>query len=190
VAFRWSKQLEQVAALLADGILTLDQIAATVGVSVPTIVRARRQPKFAARIEELLDDFRRTVRSHGIAVKERRIAAEVDVLERLQTIILERAEKAPDNVPGAKTGLLVKRARTITNGKTAKIVEEWALDTGLLKAKLAAERHLAIELGQWDVPPIVERPAERPRLIIPKIDARHRFANGKPGPKRRKDDIE
>lgn len=54
----------------------------------------------------------------------------------------------PD-VPGGKTGLLVREIKSIGAGPNSREVEEYKVDTGLLKELREHERQAAIELGQW-----------------------------------------
>jgi hypothetical protein len=59
--------------------------------------------------------------------------------------------------PGADTGLLMRTWKQIGSGDSAVIVEEYQVDTGLLKALLDHEKQAAQELGQWSEKARVEQ---------------------------------
>jgi hypothetical protein len=65
-------------------------------------------------------------------------------------VIAERAAD-PDmaNVPGGRTGLLVRRVKVIGSGDNAREVCEYEVDTGLLKELRELEKQAAVEAGQW-----------------------------------------
>lgn len=53
------------------------------------------------------------------------------------------------DVPGGNTGLLVRTTKGIGSGDTFQIVDEYAVDTGLLRELREHEKQAAQELGQW-----------------------------------------
>ncbi|MHC5543152.1 hypothetical protein ACYOEI_33435, partial [Singulisphaera rosea] len=92
--------------------------------------------------------FRTTVRRRGIAILERRVDALHDRWLRMQTIIEERAaDKEMDGVPGGKTGLIVRQTRG--SGPDAEPIDDYVVDTALLKELREHEKQAAQELGQW-----------------------------------------
>lgn len=84
-----------------------------------------------------------------IAARERRVQALYDWWERLRQLATERGADMPD-VPGGKTGLLVRRIKSIGSGPSAREVEEYELDGVLLKEYREFMKQAAQELGQWD----------------------------------------
>jgi hypothetical protein len=50
---------------------------------------------------------------------------------------------------GGQTGLIVCQMRGIGKGEDFQLVEEYAVDVGLLKALLDLERQAVQECGQW-----------------------------------------
>src|SRR5262249_27057215 len=72
-----------------------------------------------------------------------------DRWSRMQQIIEARANH-PDyaNIPGGRTGLLVRSVKQIGSGDSARLVEEFALDVALLKELRAHEKQAAVELAQ------------------------------------------
>ncbi len=64
---------EQAAQLLAEGRYEYQQIAEMVGVTVRALHKWRKNPKFAARVDELSREFANAALKRGIARKEYRI---------------------------------------------------------------------------------------------------------------------
>ncbi len=56
-------------------------------------------------------------------------------------------------MPGGSTGLLMWKVKLIGRGVGARVIEEFRLDTGLLRELLAHEKQVAQELGEWDAKP-------------------------------------
>lgn len=83
-----------------------------------------------------------------LAVREKRLQEQQDRHNRLKLVMQERAEDMAD-VPGGKSGLLVRQIKQIGNGENAREVEEYKLDDGLLSEFREHEKMIAIELGQW-----------------------------------------
>ena len=148
--FRWSKAAADAAVLLADDEITNEHIAESVGVSVTTLWRWRQEPEFQERVAEHTAALHAAMLRHAIAKRHKRIA----VLDRLHTkaiaVIDARAEgMAGEDAPGADTGLLVKSYKQVGQGPAAQLMEEFAVDTGLLREIRAIEEQAAKELGQW-----------------------------------------
>lgn len=137
------------ARLLAEGQLTDRAVAAQVGVNRMTLQRWKKQPDFAAEVNERIDELQRDVFRRGIASRIRRINALNDRWERMHRIVEERAS-APEmqDVPGGKSGLLVRRLKSLGAGENAQTVEEYEIDVGLLREMREHERQAAQELGQ------------------------------------------
>lgn len=148
--FRWTVQTERAAQLLADGKLTLGEIAEELDIDPKTLWNWRKESEFAARVEELLEAFRQEVRRRGIAVRERRLQVLDDTWDRLQRVIQERADDPTHaNVPGWKTGLLVHNVKSVGGGDNATVVDLYEIDTGLLRELREHKKQAAQELGQW-----------------------------------------
>lgn len=144
--FAWSKVKERAAELVAEDKLTDDQIAELSGCERRTLARWKTHPEFAARVDAVVADFCATVRKHGIAILERRVAALDDRWKRMQQVIEERAKDVQvSGHAGGETGLIVRRE---TPTKFGEIVE-YSVDTGLLSELRAHEQQAAKELGQW-----------------------------------------
>lgn len=148
-AFNWTGAREKAAALLAEDRLSDEEISTDCGVTRQTLARWKQAPEFQARIDTLVSEFRARVRRRGIAILERRVAALQDRWERLQQVIQERAEELDGECPGGSTGLLTRQLKVIGRGEDAREVEEFSVDTGLLKELREHEKQAAQELGQW-----------------------------------------
>ncbi len=146
--FRWSDAAKEAAELLGSQEFSLIEIAEKVGVSRQTLHNWRQNGEFLERVDDLRQATREEVRRHGIAIIERRVIALQDRWRRLQRVIEARGEDMA-HIPGGETGLLVRRIKSIGSGPTAREVEEYAVDTGLLNELREHEKHAAQELGQW-----------------------------------------
>jgi hypothetical protein len=148
--FEWTVARERAAALLADGELTSEEVADLVGVNRWTLWSWRRHPEFAARVRAITERAAEELERHAIALKARRMRTYDERWRELQRVIAERAA-APEmqSVPGGKTGLLVRRVKVIGSGEGAREVEEYEVDTALLKELRELEKQAAVEAGQW-----------------------------------------
>jgi hypothetical protein len=148
--FRWHARATKAAELVAEGSLTYPAIAAEVGVARQTVWEWRQHPEFRARVAEHQAEIREEVRRLGVASRENRVRAYNARWERMRRIIEERAaDPAMQGVPGGTTGLLVRTVKRIGTGDQARDVEEFTVDTGLLRELRDLEKQAAQDLGQW-----------------------------------------
>jgi hypothetical protein len=127
-----------------------EMIAARLGVTRQTLANWKRETAFQERVQEHLEAAREAIKAEGIASRINRVNALNDRWDRMRTVIAERAEdNAMQGVPGGKTGLLVHQTKAIGTGQNQTIIDEYAVDTGLLKELRAHEEQAAKELGQW-----------------------------------------
>lgn len=144
-------QQEIAAGLVAADKLTDPQICAEIGIkSRITLQTWRHKPEFAARVSEIRAEMRATARTYGIAVVEERLMAQNERWLAMKQVIEERAEDETMRGAGHATGLLVRKYKMIGSGESAYMVEEYEVDTGLLKEMRELEKHAAIEMGQWE----------------------------------------
>jgi hypothetical protein len=147
--FTWSAKAEKVALLVAQDDKPDHAIAKTCRISKATLERWKALPEFAARVEEHRTAWREQLTAEGIANRKNRVAAQNDRWRKMQQIVVERAaDKANEKVPGWQTGLLVHRRKQIGGGESAQVVDEYEVDTGLLKELREHEKLTAEELGQ------------------------------------------
>jgi hypothetical protein len=146
----WNTKRTRAAELLAQDELSDDEIAETVGATSRQFRRWKKREEFAARIEELREQFDIAVQRHAVAKRLRRVKALNDRWMRMQKVIEERAaDPAMQEVPGGKTGLLVHDVKVVGGGDNVRVVDLYQVDTGLLKELREHERQAAQELGQW-----------------------------------------
>lgn len=148
--FAWNTQRITAAELIADGELTDLQIAEQVGISDRQMRTWKHHPDFQAKVAEYTQLLEAGVLKLAIAQRRKRVSSQNDRWRKMLAVIEERAhDPAMQAVPGGKTGLLVHRERAIGTGRNQTIIDEYEVDTGLLKALLEHEKHAAQELGQW-----------------------------------------
>ncbi len=169
-SFEWSDSAQNAVQLLAEGRLEIREIADQCDVTRQTLWNWRKNPEFAAKLKEAREEIYQEVRRYGVTLRERRVSAVNDRWRRLQKVIEERAEEMA-GIPGGSTGLLVRTYKSIGSGPSAREVEEYKVDTGLLAELREHEKQAAQELGQWiekasvsvsDKPRFVDR-AQNPR---------------------------
>jgi len=152
-SFLWTHPREEAAFLVAEDRLTDQAIADKVGVCERTLDKWKARPEFRLRVDEHVAEFKRLVRSRGLAILERRVDQMNDRWKRMQQLILERAESTENGgFAGRTTGLLVVQYKQLGED----IVKEVAVDTGLLKEMRELEKQASQELGQWAENTVVE----------------------------------
>jgi hypothetical protein len=145
-----TRRQEQAALLLAEDKQSDEGIAKAAGVSERTLNKWKKLPAFAARIAEHREFWRRELRAEGLRRKENRIAELEAMAERIQQVVTARAEDPTNQAPGHETGLIVRTGyKIVLRGEDAEVLEEYELDTGLLKEHRAHLQQIAQELGQW-----------------------------------------
>lgn len=148
--FRWSEAKLRAAVLLAEDEAGEDEIAAAVGVNPSTLWRWKQHPEFAARVGDHVGRLQAAMLRVRIAKKRERIKVLNDLHEKQLAVVAARAaDPSLAAVPGGETGLLVRQLKQIGAGRDAQVVEEYAVDVGLLKEIRATEEQAAKELGQW-----------------------------------------
>lgn len=103
------------------------------------------------RVDEIKQSIAGSVIRLAIRDADCRVSALQDRWERLTRVITERAaDPTMQSIPGGSTGLLVRQLKQVGSGRDAQLVEEYAVDTGMLRETRAHEEQAAKELGQWD----------------------------------------
>jgi hypothetical protein len=148
--FPWCKASRKAVKYLALGRYSDSKIAAKIGMSRATITRWKRHPEFVEAVDRLINDYRHAVRWQGLAILERRIDRLNRRWDGMHKVIRERAASPEmQAVPGGTTGLLVRTVKGIGSGDAFQVVDEYAVDTGLLRELREHEKQAAQELGQW-----------------------------------------
>jgi len=137
-----SKHLEA-ARLFADGLSRRD-VAAKLGQKDHIVKHWYEQPEFQAEVDAFIEADRAAIRNKGIAEKQNRMEAYNRRWNLLNQVIEARSVwDAVQDVPGGKTGLIVRDFKGSMNYEVFKI------DVGLLKELRELEKQAAIEAGQW-----------------------------------------
>lgn len=156
--FIWSNQKRRAAQMLAQGDLLDIEIAAQLGVDRSTLARWRLHPTFLLGIKHFADGLTDALAEYGIKIKTKRLEDYDTINMLLDQIREERAaaaciaiEEDPDlaRVGGFRTGLIVKQDRVIGTGSNAQKTTEYKIDDAWLTAKLALNKQVAQETGQW-----------------------------------------
>jgi hypothetical protein len=147
-----TKQQLEAAHLLFDNLATDQSIAGTVGIDVRTLRRWKEIPEFHAVVTDLKRQFAYSIRNHFLSAREARLSCKFERHRLLNAIIKERADAADPTIPGASTGLLIKRTTHIKDGT----IEEYRIDHVTLRELDRLEDDIACELGQHNPPPAKE----------------------------------
>lgn len=147
--FTWNHQRTRAAVLLAEDELSDEQIAQRVGVCRRTLSYWKENPVFAAQVGDHIGQLQAAMLRYRVAKKRERIKVLDDLHTKMLTVIDERAEDLGDEAPGGSTGLLVRQLKQIGYGESARTVEEYAVDAGLVRELRAVHEQAAKELGQW-----------------------------------------
>jgi hypothetical protein len=157
--FKWTAPKRRAVEMLASDEVPDAGIAAAVSVNRATLLRWKSHPEFAAAVREAVAALGEAARRHAVGRRAARVKALDDRRHTLQRVIAERAA-APEmqGVPGGTTGHLCRTVKGIGSGETFQVVEEFEVDTGLLRELREHEKQAAQELGQWADKHVVEGP--------------------------------
>ncbi len=149
-SFRWTKKARQAARMVASEEKTMREMCALLKIGLHTLDNWKKTPIFAQHVDALRERYGELAARYAIARKARRLEALNDRWERGKQVIAERAasEEMVD-VPGGKSGLLVHEVKQIGAGASAKEVDEYHVDTALMKEMRELEKQAAHETGQW-----------------------------------------
>ena len=138
------------AQLLAEGRLTLTQIAERLNIDRRTLWVWKKNPAFQRMVDKRAAVIDAATLGAAITNRNRRIARLNETWHRLQDVIEARAaDPSMAKVPGGTTGLLSHDVKSVGGGDSATIVDVYEVDTALLKELRETEKQAAIELGQW-----------------------------------------
>lgn len=148
-------------------------IADSLNIHYKTLASWRRHPDFQARISEELEEIRKqalrlpiakvtervktlnALRDDLFRVKDERaeewaaLAQELDGKPEAEKVFDEMFGGLGTRIPaGAGTGLVIRQIKMIGSGPTARVVEEFGVDTSLFDRIIKAQEEAARELGQ------------------------------------------
>jgi hypothetical protein len=147
--FRWTPAKSRAAVLLAEDDRSDVEIAAELGVAVSTLWRWGQHPEFAATVGDHVGKLQAAMLRYPIAKRRERIRVLNSLHEKQLAVIAARAAEMAGACPGGETGLMVRQIKAVNTGRGPTAIEEFAVDTGLLREIRATEEQAAKELGQW-----------------------------------------
>src|SRR5438270_5300704 len=114
MAWKWTSERERAAELVADDGLSDGQIAQELGINRKTLERWRKIAELRARVKSITEAAQKQALEHVIANQYGRIGFLNEMWLGLRRVIDARAiDPAMERAPGGKTGLLVRRLRSI-----------------------------------------------------------------------------
>jgi Helix-turn-helix of insertion element transposase len=171
IGFRLTARRVKAAQLLAEDQLSDEKIAAEVGISRWGLAKWKRQPAFIELVNGIAAKLAAEIRGKGLVDLHNRVDALNARWARLHRVIDARAKDDSMTAPGADTGLLTRSWKTVGSGDTAMTVEEYQVDTRLLKELREHEKQAAQELGQWSDKARVEQGPMDVKIIWSDQDA-------------------
>jgi hypothetical protein len=151
--FEWTAPRRRAAFLLGQGELTDEQIAKEVGAGRRTLARWKNSKEFCDRVMTFAEHFGSVGERFEIGRRVNRLRALNDRWKRMQRVIDERgASPEMQSVAGGTTGLLVKTIKCVGSGDDSQLIDQFEVDTGLLKEIREHEKQAAMELGQIEKP--------------------------------------
>lgn len=145
----WNEQKEHAALLVAQDKLSDELIAAELGIDRSTLHRWKVDAAFKKRVVRIVAEIQERVVARGVAERQNRVDALNDRWKRMRRVIEQRAKEHAGYSGGGDTGLIVKQVKGLGKGDEFQIVEEYAVDTGLLREMREHEKQAAIEVGEW-----------------------------------------
>lgn len=97
-----------------------------------------------ARVSELNTSINRRLQRLDVKQRKQRLEILDDLVDRMRRVIEARAEDMK-NVPGGDTGLMVRQVKKVGDS----VVEEYAVDTGLMRETREFLKQSAVEVGEW-----------------------------------------
>lgn len=148
----FTPEKRRAAQLLAEGNITVQEVAKRLNVDRNTLWNWRKDPAFRAVVAEMDAELNQDALQLAITRRRERLARYNDRFNRYQQVIEERAayyaERYPE-VPGGTSGLLVETLKVVGSGPSAYTVTEHVLDHALSREMRELAKQAAIELGQW-----------------------------------------
>jgi len=142
--FKWDERRNLAAQKVAEGEQNVDEIAKACGVTRKALWEWRQHPDFAARVEQIIEEQAAKLLREGIRRKENRLRNLQARVDKMLTLIEERAKEMDGEIAGGGTGLLVRDYK----GKDADI-PIYKFDAAVVKELREHERQAAQELGEW-----------------------------------------
>jgi transposase-like protein len=183
--FRWNADNRRAAQLLAEGKLTVAEVARKAKVNPKTLWDWRQEPEFAAYLKEMVAQYATLAERFSIG----RVAKRVEVLDQnwrdMQRLKKERGRSDEmQRVAGGRTGLLVHDVKTVGSGEHARQVDIYRFDAALMREMRETAREAAEELGQRTGCTAEKDPSDRPFCKVYLFNPRQLAREGDHEPQR------
>lgn len=169
-----AKQLKA-AGLVAEDTMPDIRIAEECKVSRTTLHNWKQLPAFQVAVREKVQELDDAVSQLRFAKRRERIRALNEQAQDYLTIVQERGQWFADNepdVPGGRTGRIVRTERVIGVGKAAQVTVEYELDRGLESQFDSVLVQIAKERGEWSEKRELTGAGGSPLLPIVEIEVR------------------
>lgn len=164
---QWLSRHDVAVALVAEDILTDEQIAEQIGKTKRQLEKWKLDDRFRAEVAAHRERIREAVLTSSIADQVRRVQALDERWLKMRQVIAERAaDPTLAEKPGGTTGLIVRQLKGLGKGDDFQIVEVFEVDVGLLKELRAHEEQAAREVGQWMDKPATVIDARSQTLVL------------------------
>jgi hypothetical protein len=137
---------------LLDPTISIRQVSQHYKFSTTTTLKHKTSciPHALARIERSALTNAVLALKGALVAKQQRLEAIDDAFARLRRVWDERAaDPELQNVPGGKTGIVVKRLKALGGGQHMQIVEEYEIDTDSIDQYRRLVEHAAKEMGDF-----------------------------------------
>jgi hypothetical protein len=144
-------QRREAAKYVAEGVLSDSRIADMLGVSEKTVWNWRHVQEFIDEVKKLRAAAEEESMRRFAAQRGNRIDILADTVQAYLTIRDERAAwfaKHEPEIPGGKTGHVIRRERVIGLGKNSERITEYVIDTEIRNGLESLGKELGIETGQ------------------------------------------
>lgn len=148
---------EKAAYLLGTTSDSVDEIAIYAGTTKMSIMDWLGDPEFTLRVTHFQNAHLAEMKRLPYARKADRIKAYSDDLQRLDTVIAARqrsftaiGETESNTTTGGVSGLVIHKIKAVGTGDMQTIVDEYEIDNALLQMRLAVNKQMAQELGDYE----------------------------------------
>jgi Terminase small subunit len=145
-----TKQEAFIAAYLGEARFNATKAAIMAGYSEKTAQPIGAENLSKPMIQSAIQAWRDEAKQAAITEVSYRINRLDDLESRLWDVVADRsAAYANSDVIGGDSGLVVRTYKVVGGGENAQMVEEYQVDTGLIREIRALHEQAAKETGQW-----------------------------------------
>ena len=129
------------------------------------LLRWSKGHQWQKRLEQAAKEQRQAIIARGIIEKQNRLDAYNDLFKRSYDVIKARAGDETSTGPGSGSGLLARTYKGVGKGDDFKLIEEYAVDTGLIREMRELAKQTAQEMGEWTERKELSGPDGKPLVI-------------------------